>query len=394
MEAVLGADLLTNSSAGGPDLKLPELETIDLKFDDIPSSAPPPKLVPSASDIGPTKSWDGFENLNAESYIPPSSTPTKSSADAIMHEKYKFLGKFERMRKAGIPMRKHFTLESPIDEMRMEFEFLKNERNMDKTIKQFSDWFVSAMSALEWSSKNVNMVKSFGLNLNGLSSAAEMNVSDLEEDFEELYEMYGDKMKMHPLINIPIRTCMMVYMVHMTNQMVQSAPVPNIQEIMRQNPEIARQVAGAAMAQQTQNFRHQPPAPMPMPPAPMPPAPRQVRPPPPAPAPAASNPLAGLMNFMSGTTVQAPPPPTRPAPANPPIRSPQPAPQPAPRREMKGPSGAGIGDILKGIQQEEKKIVAGPPAPAPAPAAPKSALRKSATSEAKKSARNSVIIKL
>jgi hypothetical protein len=61
---------------------------------------------------------------------------------------------------------------------------------------------------------------------------------------------------------------------------------------------------------------------------------------------------------------------------------------------MKGPSGAGIGDILKGIQQEEKKIVAGPPAPAPAPAAPKSALRKSATSEAKKSARNSVIIKL
>ena len=383
MEAILGADLLTNhgvSGGGGsaPDLKLPELESVELKFDDIPSSAPPPKLVPSASDIGPTRSWDGVENLNAESYIPSSSSAPKSQ-DAVLREKYEMLRKFERMKKLGVPVRKQFTLDSPIDEMRMEYEFIKREKSMDASIKQFSDWFVTGMSALEWGSKNIQMLKMFGLQLDGLSDSAQMNVGDLEEDFEELYELYGDKMKMHPLVRIPIRTCIMVYMVHLTNQMAQKAPVPNIQDILRQNPEIGRQLAGAAMQQQTQNFRQAPPAPAPAPP-------RQVRQPPPPPPPQASNPLAGLMSFMSGTTVPTPPP------AN--IAPPRAAAvAPPPRREMKGPSGAGIGDILKGIQLEEKKIVA-PPAAPPASVGPKSALKKSATSDAKKSARNSVVIKL
>ena len=83
-----------------------------------------------------------------------------------------------------------------------------------------------------------------------------MNVVDLEDDFEELYELYGENMKMHPMVRIPMRVCMMTYMVHLTNQMTRKAPIPNIDEIMRQNPDIARQLAGAAMQQQTQQPQH------------------------------------------------------------------------------------------------------------------------------------------
>jgi hypothetical protein len=82
---------------------------------------------------------------------------------------------------------------------------------------------------------------------------------------------------------------------------------------------------------------------------------------------------------------------------------------------MKPPSGMGIGDILKNIQTQERKIsspMAPPvraqdPAPQvqvptfapphiPPPPKPtlKTALRKSAQSEARKSAKNSVVIKL
>ena len=77
----------------------------------------------------------------------------------------------------------------------------------------------------------------------------------------------------------------------------------------------------------------------------------------------------------------------------------------APVREMKPPSGMGIGDILKSIQKEEKKIVTKTPSSA-APAAPslglpKPALKKSSGSVAsgvsgtsRKSPKNSVVIKL
>jgi hypothetical protein len=388
-----------SGSGGGGDTSMPALESVTLDFstDDLPTfggpssssssnSAPPekPRLVPSADDVGVTRSWDGVENLNAEAYLKPVNAGPKLSDDAIAKRKYELLRKFERLNKMGVPIRKRFTMDSPLDEMELELEFVRKEKAMDSTIKQFSEWFITGMSALEWGSKNVNMMKMFGLQLDGLSQSAQMNVGDLEEDFEELYELYGDKMRMHPLVRIPMRTCFMVYMVHLTNQMAMKAPVPNIEEILRTNPDIARQMAAQAMQTQTQQFRAQQQQ-------------QQFTVPtfaasaPPSAPPPASNPLSGLMSFLGGTT--QPPPPAQQSS----IRS---IPIKAPVREMKPPSSMGIGDILKNIQREEKKIVM--PATAP-PAMPssakgptlKSALRRSAGStDSKKSAKNSVVIKL
>jgi hypothetical protein len=396
--------------AAANNTKLPEMESVNLDFTDLPSEpAPPPRLVPSADDVGTTKTWDGVENLNAEAYLKPVSVAPKMSEDAMMKKKYELLRKFERLNKLGVPIRKRFTMDSPLDEMEMELEFVRKEKAMDSTIKQFSEWFITGMSALEWGSKNVNMVKMFGLQLDGLSQSAQMNVGDLEEDFEELYDLYGDQMRMHPLVRIPMRTCFMVYMVHLTNQMAMKAPVPNIQEILRQNPDIARQMAAQAMQGQTEQFRQQaqqqqqratvptfPSAPAAAP------APAQM------PASNFDNPLAGLMSFLGGVNAPPPPPPqTRTIPLK------------APSREMKMPSasGMGIGDILNKINKEEKKIVignsspsfangsslpptqaptapmtfaSGPPPPQPAR---KSVLKRSGGSE-RKSAKNSVVIKL
>jgi hypothetical protein len=401
---VPGAELLMNmntmsSSSAAPDTKLPEMESISLDFTDLPNDPPPPpRLVPSADDVGTTKTWDGVENLNAEAYLKPVNVAPKMSEDAIMKKKYELLRKFERLNKLGVPIRKRFTMDSPLDEMEMELEFVRKEKAMDATIKQFSEWFITGMSAMEWGSKNVNMIKMFGLQLDGLSQSAQMNVGDLEEDFEELYDLYGDKMRMHPLVRIPMRTCFMVYMVHLTNQMAMKAPVPNIQEILKQNPDIARQMAAQAMQNQTQQFRQQAQA-QAQQSVNVPTFPQQQQPQP-QPQQQDSNPLAGLMSFLGG--VNSPPPPTQPT-RTIPIK---------PVREMKSPSGMGIGDILNKIQKEEKKVgvnlpppsapsFQGPPAPIatsappppPRPMPAKSALRKSAGSE-RKSAKNSVVIKL
>ena len=265
---------------------------------------------------------------------------------------------------------------------------------MDATIKQFSEWFVTAMSGLEYGSKHVTLLKAFGLQLDGLSESAQMNVVDLEDDFEELYDLYGDKMRMHPMVRIPMRTCFMVYMVHLTNQMAMKAPVPNIQEILKQNPDIARQMAAQAMQNQTQQFRQQAQSQQQQQTVNVPTFPPQQRQ-----QQQESNPLAGLMSFLGG--VNTPPPPTQPT-RTIPIK---------PVREMKSPSGMGIGDILNKIQKEEKKVGANlppqqpmfqaPPAPIATSAPPpppraipaRSALRKSAGSE-RKSAKNSVVIRL
>jgi len=359
----MDVDLLVNPNMGG----IANLETVDLpsiSFDEAPPAPPAPKLVPSIEETGPIK-IDGFDNFNAETYAPVSTR--RVSEEALMKEKYEILRKFERLGKLGVPMRKRFTMDSPIEEMKMELEFIKREKAMDSTIKQFSEWFVTGMSGLEWGSKNVSMMKAFGLRLDGLSEAAQMNVADLEDDFEELYDLYGENLKMHPLVRIPLRTCMMIYMVHMTNQLAMKSNIPNIDDIMRQNPDIARQLASAAMQSQTQQMR------------------TTANPPPPQNAP---NPLSGLMSFMQQSMPPPPPPsmiPKQPADTKPikigvQRKAAAPAPAPAPV-EMRAPS-VNIDDLLKDI----KSTVA----PSPAPAPP-SAMKKN---KAGSTGKNSVIIKL
>lgn len=376
MGDVFGVDFLTNPkmTEGSVDIKLPDLGSIELpSFDNLESSAPEaPKLVPSFNDVGPMETNDGFKNLNASAFAP---APPRMSEEHLMKKKYEILRKFERLSKMGVPLRKRFTIDSPLDEMELELEFIRREKAMDQTIKQFCDWYITGMSALEWGSKNIPLVQAFGLKLDGLSESAQMNVADMEEDFEELYEEYGDKLKMHPLVRIPIRTCMMVYMVHLTNQMAQKSPIPNMDQILRSNPDIARQLASAAMQQQTQSVR----------------APAAAPPPPP---PVSSNPLSGLSNFMSS---MIPPPPqqtsVRPNPiakmAN--VKLPKPNPQPpaaaiktpppppAPAKQMSGP--VNIDDLLKSVNASvETKSVKMPP----------SAMKKPGGSTGK----NSVTIKL
>lgn len=336
--------MLSNTRiTNAPEMKLADLDSIELPTIqlDLPSEAPPPapKLFPSVNEVGPMQTSDGFQNMNADTF---SSAPRRMSEEHLMKEKYELLRKFERLQRAGVPMRKRFTLDSPIEEMKIELEFMRREKAADQTIKQFCDWYITGMSALEWSSKNVAIAKAFGLQLDGLSESAQMNVADMEEDFEELYDMYGDKLKMHPLVRIPIRTCMMVYMVHLTNQMARKAPVPNIDEVLRTNPDIARQLATAAMQQQTRDMR-------------------AAAAPPPPPIPSA-NPMAGLQNFMSGMIPPPPPQQTstraptaiRAVKAPPAIKSTPPpqAPPPAPARDMAAP--VNIDDLLKQVEKERE----------------------------------------
>jgi hypothetical protein len=376
----MDTDLLVNPKIAG----IANLETVDIPtitFDDVPASGPPPpppapKLVPSFEETGPVK-LDGFDNFNADAYAPAPTRTVRMSDDTLLKEKYEILRKFERLSKLGVPMRKRFTIDSPLEEMKMELEFIKREKSMDSTIKQFSEWFVTGMSAMEWGSKNVGLLKAFGLQLDGLSEAAQMNVVDLEDDFEELYDMYGENMKMHPLVRIPLRTCMMIYMVHLTNQMTRKAPIPNIDEIMRQNPDIARQLAAAAMQNQTQAMRG------------------SAAVPPPA---QSSNPLSGLMSFMQQGMPPPPPPSLIPkvsenkpiqigvAPKKTILKPTPPTPAPAPKVEIKPPT-MNIDDLLKDIKAQVLPP-SGPPPPPP------EKVRKPGSNKPGSTGKNSVVIKL
>ena len=116
-------DLLVNPKLMGGVTNLESIDLPILDFADIGSSEAPvpsmgPRLVPSIEETGPIQ-IGGMSNLNAEAYMTPSA-PMRMSDDHVMREKYDLLRKFERLGKMGVPMRKRFTIDSPLDEMKLE----------------------------------------------------------------------------------------------------------------------------------------------------------------------------------------------------------------------------------------------------------------------------------
>ena len=118
------------------------------------------------------------------------------------------------------------------------------------------------------------------------------NLNDYDEIFEELGEKYGGEGEaMAPEIRLLLTLAGSAFMFHLTNTMFKSS-IPGMDDVLRQNPELMKQFAEAAVG--TMNGPGQAPQP-------------QVPPQPPNPLEAmlgggggGGNPLSGLMGGLMG----------------------------------------------------------------------------------------------
>jgi len=85
----------------------------------------------------------------------------------------------------------------------------------------------------------------FGVALDGWSEQVNENIEDYDEIFEELYDKYKDKSKVAPEVRLILSLGLSAGMCHVTNTMFKSR-MPGMDDILRKNPELARQFARAA----------------------------------------------------------------------------------------------------------------------------------------------------
>jgi hypothetical protein len=83
--------------------------------------------------------------------------------------------------------------------------------------------------------------------LKGWSESVHTNIGDFDDIFEELYDMYKDKAKMHPLMRLVGTLGVSATMYHLTNSMAERSGIPGMGDLLNENPELQRQFA-AAMA--------------------------------------------------------------------------------------------------------------------------------------------------
>jgi hypothetical protein len=201
------------------------------------------------------KTWDGFGKFNNVPINPDkelSNTPRLTPEEMLL-EKFKVLRKLEELERKGVRLTKKYSMESSLAEMKGEYEMIIAEKERSNSCKFQGRMLMAAITGLEFLN---NRFDPFDIKLDGWAEQLNENIGDYDEIFAELHEKYKSKAKMAPELKLLFQLGGSGIMVHMTNTMFKSA-MPGMDDIMRQNPELAQQFTQAAvnsMGQQNPGF--------------------------------------------------------------------------------------------------------------------------------------------
>lgn len=195
------------------------------------------------------ETWDGFKDINSVNLGSETSHATKMNKEQLLKEKFEILRKLETLESKGATLSKKYSMDSDLNEMKGEFEFLMNEKEKDNSMKFQGKVLTTLITGIEFLN---NKFDPFDIKLDGWSEQINENVDDFDEIFAELHEKYKSKAKMAPEIKLLFQLASSGIMIHMTNTMFKSA-LPGMDDIMRQNPDLMNHFTKAAMSSMEQS---------------------------------------------------------------------------------------------------------------------------------------------
>jgi hypothetical protein len=320
-------------STSQPAVQMPP-PTTKSWFSSTPASAPEPEQ--KSGGIGQTfRNWFGGGSSSEDTSASqvPARTMEYLTPEQEFAKKTEQLTLLERMEKRGI-MGNKMTMANTLDEITAEVERRKDSKALEASIRFQRSMLTTVTNGMEFLN---NRFDPFGVHLDGWSEQVNENIEDYDEIFEELYDKYKDKSKVAPEVRLIMSLGLSAAMCHVTNTMFKSK-MPGMDDILRNNPDLARQFAQAAAGQAVgpgfANFVGMGMSDR---------ASRQAPPP--------SPPMGGF-GSMFGSMGMPPPPPAQPQVST-------------ARREMRGPSG--VEDILQKLNQAGQEM---PDRSVPPPASP------------------------
>jgi hypothetical protein len=278
------------------------------------------------ADITVTKETSPYDNYQSSSAGPSISLTPAPPRDfeKERQEKVEYLNKLQRLEGKGYTISKRFTMDNSLDEIKQEYTRLVDARNLETSLKFQRQMLMGAITGMEWLN---NKFDPFDVKLEGWSESVHTNVEDFDEIFEELYDKYKDRGKMPPEMRLMMAVAGSGFMCHVSNSFFRQK-MPTMDDVLRSNPMLAKQMAAAAAQQAGPGFGNFMGMAMGMP--------QQQQQ---MPAAAAMMDPPGPTGAFFGNSSRSAPNPSAAAQAA----------ASSPRREMKGPSG--VDDILKTFEE-------------------------------------------
>ena len=220
----------------------PVEEKLNVSFDNTSNL---PGSATASLNMSDNKTWDGYDKfanvpINYEKSV---SSEPKMSKEELLKEKFKYLRKLEELEKKGVQLTKSYDMESSLSEMQGEYETIISEKERSNSIKFQGRCLTALITGIEFLNSRFDP---FDIKLDGWSEQINENIDDYDEIFAELHEKYKSKATMAPELKLIFQLGASGMMLHMTNTMFKSA-MPGMDDIMRQNPDLAEQFTRAAV---------------------------------------------------------------------------------------------------------------------------------------------------
>jgi hypothetical protein len=195
------------------------------------------------------ESVGGYGNKNQSNYNNSGQQRRQMSEEDILNAKREMLYQFERLERKGMQLPKKFTMASNLEEMKLELDRLRRDRDVDQSVKFQRKVMMTTVTGMELLNNKFDPV---GARLDGWSESINDNIDDYDEVFEELHDKYKGKAKMAPELKLMFMLGGSAFMFHMTNTMFKTQ-MPGLDEVLKRNPDLMRQFAAATADTMQQN---------------------------------------------------------------------------------------------------------------------------------------------
>ena len=201
--------------------------------------------APAPAPTGGFSSWFGGAKPADAAPMPQLQTPQQyMSPEEESQKKMEGVTMLERMDRKGIGGNK-MTVANSLEEINAELARRKDSKGLETSMRFQRSMLTTVTSGMEFLNSRYDPL---GVNLDGWSEQINENIEDYDEIFEELYDKYKDKSKVAPEVRLILSLGLSAAMCHVTNTMFKSR-MPGMDDILRKNPELARQMAKAAAEQ-------------------------------------------------------------------------------------------------------------------------------------------------
>lgn len=178
------------------------------------------------------------------------SAVTRMNPEEEKKQKIDVLNKLQRLESKGFPVSKRYTMDNTLDEMKMEYDRLVDAKKLEASIRFQRNTLMSVVSGLQFLNDKFDP---FDVRLEGWSESVHENIEDFDDIFEELYDKYKSRGNMPPEARLVMALAGSGFMCHVSNTMLRSK-MPTADDILRNNPDLARQFAAAAANQAGPGF--------------------------------------------------------------------------------------------------------------------------------------------